>query len=117
MRKIVLSLCVLLLVQVAATAALVEVDTTYRVTKIKHADRKFGIALMDADPEDTQNEVWVDEETKFWRVIKLKDGTTKEVPMTIPKFFTVLRKGHIVRIHAGRDWDKSLHAYEIWLKS
>lgn len=117
MRTKILSLILVCLIQLAASAALVEVDTTYRVTKIKHQDRTFGIALLQDDPEDTQNEVWVEENTKIWRVLKLKDGTTKEVPMTTAKFFVNLRKGDILRVHAGRDWDGSLHAYEIWLKT
>lgn len=111
------ALILVLLVHIAAWAALVEVDTTYRVTEVKQAERIFGIALLTDDPNETQNDVYLEPDTKIYRVIKFKNGLTKDYPVEQAKFFTILRKGDIVRVHAGRDWDGSLRAYQIWLKS
>ena len=77
----------------------------------------FGIALMQDDPNVSQNDVYLDGDTKIVRTIRFNNGLTKDYPMNEIKFFSILKKGDVLRIHAGRDWDGSLHAYQIWMKS
>lgn len=116
MRK---SLFLLLLVLLTAVggAALINVDTDYRVTEIKKEERIFGIAILTDNPNETQNEVYFGADTHCYREMRFANGTMKEIPVTIERFFKILKKGDIVRVKGGRDWDGAIHGYEIRIKT
>jgi len=116
MRRI-LTLLLLLLISGSSMAALINVDTDYRVTEVKADERVFGIALMRDNPDETQNDVYFGADTRCYRQIRFQNGTSKEIPVTIEKFFKILKKGDQVRVKGGRDWDGSIHAYTVFLKS
>lgn len=98
-------------------AALINVDTDYRVTEVRREQREFGIALLSDNPNETQNDVFFGSDTRCYREIRYRNGTRKEIPVTIERFFKILKKGDIVRVQGGRDWDGSIHAYEVRLKT
>lgn len=117
MRRLLLQLCLLLIVPLAAGAALLNVDATYRVTEIKADERVFGIALPQDNPNETQNDVYFGGDSRCLREIRFANGSSKEIPVTIEKFFKILKVGDMVRVKGGRDWDGSIHAYEVRLQT
>ncbi len=98
-------------------AALLNVDSTYRVTEVKVDERVFGIALMDADPDVTQNDVYFEADSKCYREMRFANGTRKEIPVTIEKFFKILHRGDVVKVKGGRDWDGSIRVYSVKLQT
>ena len=96
-------------------AALLNVNANYRVTEVKPNERVFGIALMQDNPDETQNDVYFGADTRCYKEIHYRNGTRKEIPVTIEKFFKILKKGDKVRLKGGRDWDGSIHAYNVFL--
>jgi hypothetical protein len=112
MRHLLL-LCCIFLLSGGPQAALINVDSKYRVTEVKVQERIFGIALLGDDPNETQNEVYFGADTRCYREIHFGNGTRKEIPVTIEKFFKILRRGDTVRVKGGRDWDGSIHGYDV----
>ncbi len=98
-------------------AALINVDTIYRVTEVKSEERVLGIALMEDNPNETQNDVTFGGDTRCYREMRFRNGTRKEVPMTIERFFKLIKKGDSVRIKGGRDWDGTIRAHEVRIQS
>ena len=116
MKKL-LVLLTLLLLSTSGMAALLNIDANYRVTEVKSDERVFGIALLTDNPDETQSDVYFGADTKCFREIHFSNGTMKEIPVTIEKFFKILKKGQQVRVKGGRDWDGSIHAYVVRLKT
>jgi hypothetical protein len=116
MKKLLL-IALLLLVSGSSMAALLNVNSNYRVTQVQADLRTFGIALMEDNPDETQNDVYFGGDTRCYNEIRFSNGTRKEIPVTIEKFFKILKKGDQVRVKGGRDWDGSIHAYEVYLQT
>lgn len=110
-------LLLLALVSSSGMAALINVDSLYRITEVKSEERVLGIALPNDNPNETQNEVTFGGDTRCYREMRFANGTRKEVPMTIEKFFKIIKKGDQVRVKGGRDWDGTIRAHEIRLQS
>lgn len=108
-------LALIVLLVLPALAALINVDARYRVTEVKPDERVFGVALPQDNPDETQNDVYFGADTHCYREIHFRNGTRKEIPVTIEKFFKILKKGHEVQVKGGRDWDGSIHAYNVYL--
>jgi hypothetical protein len=117
MKKLLLLLSLLLLAPVACTGALINVDTDYRVTEVKPDERVFGIALLSDNPDETQNDVYFGDDSQCYREVHLRNGTLKEYKVSVDKFLKLLKKGAQVRVRGGRDWDGSIHAYQVRLKT
>lgn len=107
----------LLLLSGGSWAALINVDTDYRVTEVRRDERQFGIALVRDNPNETQNDVYFGADTLCYREIRYRNGTRKQIPVTVERFFKILHKGDIVHVRGGRDWDGSIHAYEVRIKT
>ena len=116
MRKLWILLCLLLL-PALSNAALLNVDTTYRITEVKADERVFGIALMSDDPDVTQNDVYFEADSKCYREMRFSNGTRKEIPVTIEKFFKLIKRGDVVKVKGGRDWDGSIRVYSVRLQT
>ena len=117
MKKLLLILTLLLLAPVASMGALLNVDSDYRVTEVKVDERVFGIALLSDNPDETQNDVYFGDDSKCFREVHLRNGTLKEYRVSVDKFLKLLKKGDQVRVRGGRDWDGSIHAYQVRLKT
>ena len=116
MKKLLLVL-LLLLAPLTSMGALLNVDTDYQVTEVKVDERVFGIALVGDNPDETQNDVYFGDDSKCFREVHLRNGTLKEYRVSVDKFLKLLHKGDRVHVRGGRDWDGSIHAYMVRLKT
>lgn len=98
-----------------AWAQILMVTGEYRVTHVDRAEQRLGIALRDADPNVRQNWVYVKADTKIVRRLFMGDGAFKDEVMTWNEFFDYAKKGTLIKVHGGRDWDGSIDAKKIWL--
>lgn len=116
MKKLLL-LLIVLLAPLTSMGALLNVDTDYQVTEVKLDDRTFGIALVGDNPDVTQNDVYFGDDSKCFREVHLRNGTLKEYRVSVDKFIKLISKGSRVHVRGGRDWDGSIHAYTVRLKT
>lgn len=118
MKRSLFSLPLLLLLFLAASPAqaqMLSVTGEYRVTDVDRAGQKIGIALRTDDPNKRQNWVYVKPETKIIKRKFLKGGVFQDEVMSFNGFFDYVKKGTLLRVQGGRDWDRSIHAKKIWL--
>lgn len=110
-----IALAFLLVFAGAAQAQLLTVTGEYRVVEVDKAGMKFGVALRDANPDVVQNWVHVKPDAKIVQRQFLPNRAFRDENMTVNGFFDFIQKGTKLRVHGGRDWDKSIHADKIWL--
>lgn len=113
----VLGVCALLLVLVAgvAQAQILMVTGNYRITHVDRAEQRIGIALRDANPNVRQNWVYVKADTQIVKRVWRADGSSKDENWGWNQFFEYAKKGTLVRVHGGRDWNGTIDAKKIWL--
>lgn len=116
MKKL-LILLIVLLAPLVSTGALLNVNSDYLITEVKPNERVFGIALIGDNPDVTQNDVYFGDDSKCFREVHLRNGTLKEYRVSVDKFIKLIHKGDRVRVNGGRDWDGSIHAYFVRLKT
>jgi hypothetical protein len=87
----------------------------YRVVEIDKENHRLGVALHEADPGKVQNWVYIDLGTVIVRRIHGDDGWKKDVEVSPTDLFTVVKKGDLMQVHGGRDWDGSINAKKIWM--
>ncbi|MBQ7502972.1 hypothetical protein IJT93_09770 [bacterium] len=96
----------------AAEAQLVPVTETYRVVVVDRAEQKIGIARINDSPDVRQNWVYIKDHTeivhRIWRDQEFRD---EEVDWN--EFFRLIKKGHCIRVHGGRNLDMSIDAKSI----
>lgn len=97
-----------------AQAQLLTVTGEYRVTNVDRSGQRIGVALREADANVRQNWIYVKPDTKIVKRAFLKNGTFKDEIMTFNGFFDYVKKGTMLKVEGGRDWDKSIHARKIW---
>ncbi len=117
MKNFLTPLLFLLLVFAAAPAQaqLLNVTGEYRVTEVDRANQRVGVALREANPNKRQNWIYIKPDTKIVKRAFLKNGTFKDEIWTFNGFFDYAKKGTMLRVEGGRDWDKSIHAKKMWL--
>ncbi|MGM9993068.1 MAG: hypothetical protein ACI376_09560 [Candidatus Bruticola sp.] len=99
-----------------ANAQIVLTTGDYRVVVIDKAQQRLGIAELDADPNRVQNWVYIKHNTEM---MKLTHSDTDESQFRCDKvnwseFFGEIKKGVVIKVHGGRDWDRSIDARKIW---
>lgn len=99
----------------SAKAQILMVTGEYRVTHVDRSEQRIGIALRDADPNKRQNWVYIKASTKIVRRVWMGDGTFRDEEMRWNEFFDYVRKGTLIKVHGGRDWDGTIDAKKIWL--
>lgn len=114
MKKFLLTLAAFFLFFGTAQAQLLSVTGEYRVTQVDRPQQRIGIALRESDPNVRQNWIYVKPETKIVKRVFLKNGTFKDKNLNFNDFFDYVKKGTMLRVEGGRDWDKSIHARKIW---
>lgn len=97
-----------------AQAQILMVTGDYRVTAVDQAEQRLGIALRDADPNVTQNWVYLKYNTEIVRRVWLHNGSFKDQKLKWNEFLSIVKKGTLLRVHGGRDWDGSIDAKKIW---
>jgi hypothetical protein len=115
-RSLSFSLLLLLLLSVAPLQAqLLSVTGEYRVVSVDRPGQRVGIALRDADPNKRQNWVYVKPGTRIVKRNFYSGNGFRDEIMTFNGFFDYVKKGTLLRVEGGRDWDKSIHAKKIWM--
>ncbi len=97
------------------SAQLLLVTSEYRVVVLDKPQQRIGIALREADPTVRQNWLYVKATTDFIIRRHNREGYTKEERVNYDTFFSLVRKGDIISVHGGRDWDGSIDAKRVVL--
>lgn len=117
MKNFITLLFFLLMVCAAAPAQaqLLSVTGEYRIVQVDRGKQQVGVALREANPDKVQNWIHIKPDTKIVKRNFFKNGTFKDEVWTFNGFFDYAKKGTMLRVEGGRDWDKSIHARKIWL--
>lgn len=95
-----------------AEAQLIPVTETYRVVVVDRAEQRIGIARINDSPDVRQNWVYIKERTeivhRIWRDKEFRDEV-----IDWNEFFRLIKKGHCIRVHGGRNFDTSIDAKSI----
>ena len=83
--------------------------------RIRKLEERLGIRLRDADNGgQTQNWLWLKPETRVSVRHFTGNGTYWDEVLNGDQAWRVLTPGKNIRVHAGRDWDGTLTAHQIW---
>ncbi len=124
MRKITIFLAVLIAVLMGlggmrSTQAQILLTTgEYRIVVIDKAEQRLGIAELEANPNRRQNWVYVKYNTELMKRVNPNpdDGEFRYEKVSWVQFFNDVKKGSLITVHGGRDWDRSIDAKKIWYK-
>ena len=94
-------------------AQILLVSGNYRVTELDQAHERFGVALPEAKPNETQNWVYLNTTTDIHRRVTNRQGWHKDDKLNYYQFFEQIRPGTMMRIHGGRRWDGEITAKKI----
>lgn len=108
-------LALALFLQGTAQAQVLLVSNEYRITHVDRPDLRLGVCEKDADPDRRQNWVYVNTDTVLTRRVFLGDGSFKDETLDWSTFFSLVRKGMVIKVHGGRDWNMSIDAKQIWI--
>ena len=119
-KKIALTLATLAAIFIwvgqTAHAQMILVNQDYRITHIDRATQRLGVCLVDADPNVRQNWVYIKTNTVITRRVFFDNGSFKDETMDWSSFFSLIKKGDVIKVHGGRDWDMSIDAKHIWIQ-
>ena len=124
MRKITIFLAVLIAVLMglggsrSAQAQILLTTGEYRIVVIDKAEQRLGIAELEANPNRRQNWVYVKYNTELMKRVNPNpdDGEFRYEKVSWVQFFNDVKKGSLITVHGGRDWDRSIDAKKIWYK-
>lgn len=109
MKKLVL--VVLILAAAApASAQLFSVTTEYQVVEVDPAERRIGVALLDARPDVRQNWVYLMHDTRITNRVEVEPGLFREEVWDSDTALARVRPGDRLKVHGGRDFDGSINA-------
>lgn len=91
----------------------------YRVVVVDKAEQRLGIAELEANPNRRQNWIYVKYNTELMRRVTPQpdDGEFRYEKVDWSEFFNDIKKGALITVHGGRDWDRSIDAKKIWYKN
>ncbi|MBQ7529797.1 hypothetical protein IJT10_07875 [bacterium] len=95
-----------------ANAQLILASGTYRVVEIDEGKERIGIAKLDANPNVTQNWVYMRLQTKVTKRF-FQDGWQRDEKIEPSEIFSVIEKGDVIKVDGGRDWNGSITAKNI----
>ena len=101
----------------SAEAQLIVVEDTYRIVEVDDQENRIGIANPDANPNVTQNWVYVEADTKA-SARQYTNGLFSDRVYTDTEQIidlAELHEGELFKLNGGRDWDGSIDASKIWL--
>ena len=101
-----------------AQAQIVLTTGEYRVVVVDKAEQRLGIAELSANPNRRQNWVYIKYNTEIMKRVSPNpdDGEFRYEKVGWAEFFSTIKKGSLVVVHGGRDWDRSIDAKKIWYK-
>ena len=89
----------------ASQAQILLVSGNYRITELDQAHERFGVALPEAKPNETQNWIYIGTTTDIQRRVTNRQGWHKDDKLNFYQFFEQVRPGTMLKIHGGRRWD------------
>lgn len=98
-----------------ASAQLLLVTGDYRITEVDQENERVGVALPEAQPDVTQNWIYVAPKTDIMHRVTNSEGWHKEEKLNYYQFFKHIRPGTVVRVHGGRRWDGAISGKSIWI--
>lgn len=103
----------------SAQAQIILTTGEYRIVVVDKAEQRLGIAELDANPNRRQNWVYVKYNTELMRraTPNPDDGEFRYEKVSWVEFFNDIKKGSLITVHGGRDWDRSINAKKIWYKN
>ena len=114
MRKLFFLLCLLVLA-LPGQAQLLLVTGNYRVTELDQKNLRFGVALPEANPGETQNWVYIDPNTDINERVSNRQGWHKEQKLNFYQFYEVAKPGTMLKVHGGRRWDGEISGKTLWI--
>ncbi|MBI3927396.1 MAG: hypothetical protein HY319_17795 [Armatimonadetes bacterium] len=106
-------LILLLLLTGPAFAQLMVINGDYRVVMLDKPNQRLGVALREDDPDVRQNWLYVKPNTEILVRVRRADGSVLEERPDYDRFYGLVRKGDVLQVHGGRDWDGSLDAKRV----
>lgn len=103
----------------SAQAQIILTTGEYRVVVVDKAEQRLGIAELEANPNRRQNWVYVKYNTELMKRVNPNpdDGEFRYEKVPWIEFFNDIKKGSLITVHGGRDWDRSIDAKKIWYKN
>lgn len=98
-----------------AGAQLLLVTGEYRITEFQQDNERFGVAVPEANPNVTQNWVYMSTKTNVQLRHTNSEGWHKDETLNFYQFFEKARKGEILKVSGGRRWDGAISAKTIWM--
>lgn len=101
-----------------AQAQIILTTGEYRVVVVDKAEQRLGIAELSANPNRRQNWVYVKYNTEIMKRVNPDpdDGEFRYEKVDWAEFFSNIKKGSLITVHGGRDWDRSIDAKKIWYR-
>lgn len=117
MRKISYALLFLILASSWASAQLMTVTGEFRIVTLDPEHMRVGIARVEDDPTLRQNWVYIKKDTVVIERQDLGGGKFRDEVVTREGLWKALekRKGQVIRVHGGRDWNGTIDAKNLWL--
>lgn len=98
-------------------AAIVNVESQYRIISVDRAEKRIGVALADAPAGERQAWVYIKPETRSSMRKSIGNGMFRDQSMNTKSVLDAAegRIGGLMKIKGGRDFDGSIDAKKIWM--
>jgi hypothetical protein len=99
-----------------AEAQLIVVEDKYRIVNVDRAGQRIGVAKPSAKPNVRQTWVYIKPSTTAAMRSYYGNGLFRDEQLSFNGIFNAAeqRKGQVIKIHGGRDFDGSIDAKKVW---
>lgn len=87
----------------------------FRVVALDEDHQRISVALMEAQPDEHQNWIYLTATTKVTKRHTSGDGWFRDEKLSYEGFFNTVRPGDKMRVEGGRRWDGGVTAKKIWM--
>lgn len=87
----------------------------YRVVAVDSDYARVSVALLESQPDQHQNWIYVTGTTKVTKRHSSGDGWFRDEKLSYEGFFNSVRPGDKLRVEGGRRWDGGVTAKKIWM--
>lgn len=106
---------ILLLSTESSSGQLLLASGEYRVVSVDSDHARVSVALLESQPEEHQNWVYLTGTTKVTKRHSSGDGWFRDEKLSYEGFFNSVRPGDKLRVEGGRRWDGGVTAKKIWM--
>ncbi|MFA5504139.1 MAG: hypothetical protein WC314_08175 [Vulcanimicrobiota bacterium] len=115
----ILTLCALLglfvLSSDRSSGQLILASGDYRVVEVDQEHLRVGVALLEAQPDERQNWIYLTAKTTINKRHSSGDGWFRDEKLSYEGFLNTVRSGDKLRVEGGRRWDGGITAKKIWM--